>query len=236
MNATNNTTSRTETILVVEDDKAVRDGLVMNLQLQGYKVISAEDGDEGMQLAHEGDPDLVLLDIMLPGWSGLDILTSLREKDSAVPVLIISARDKMEHKIEGLELGADDYVAKPFELPELLARVDALLRRNRVNQKEEPTLVVGDIEIDPLNRLVRVRGESVELSLKEYELLLLLAKAPGRPFQRETILKSVWGWDFDGTTRTVDNFIVSLRQKIEADPSSPQHIITVRQVGYKLEK
>lgn len=228
-------TMRHETILVVEDDDSVRDGLVMNLQLQGFKVLSACDGDEGMQMAFDSKPDLILLDIMLPGWSGLDILSELREQSKNVPVLLLSARDKMEHKIEGLELGADDYVTKPFELPELLARIEALLRRHRGYAKNDSMISFGNVAIDPVHRLVHLGGVSVELSLKEFDLLLLLAKAPGRPFSRESILSSVWGWNFDGTTRTVDNFIMSLRQKIEADPSKPVHIKTVRQVGYKLE-
>lgn len=228
-------TIRDETILVVEDDNSVRDGLVMNLQLQGYKVLSACDGDEGMQKAFDSKPDLILLDIMLPGWSGLDILAELREQSKNVPVLLLSARDRMEHKIEGLELGADDYVTKPFELPELLARIEALLRRHRGYSKTDSVIAFGNVSIDPVHRLVRLNKETIELSLKEFDLLLLLAKAPGRPFSRESILSSVWGWNFDGTTRTVDNFIMSLRHKIEADPSKPIHIKTVRQVGYKLE-
>ena len=228
-------TIKDETILVIEDDNAVRDGLVMNLQLQGYKVLSACDGDEGMEMAFDSKPDLIVLDIMLPGWSGLDILAELREQSRDTPVLLLSARDRMENKIEGLELGADDYVTKPFELPELLARVEALLRRHRGYAKSDSAIRFGNVTIDPVNRVVSVNGNSIELSLKEFDLLLLLAKAPGRPFSRESILSSVWGWNFDGTTRTVDNFIMSLRQKIEIDPSKPVHIKTVRQLGYKLE-
>ena len=227
-------TARDETILVVEDDKAVRDGLVMNLQLQGYKVISAADGDEGMKQAFDSHPDLVVLDIMLPGFNGLDILDELRKHGRNIPVLLVSARDRMEHKIEGLELGADDYVTKPFELPELLARVEALLRRHRGYARRDAIIRFGAVAIDPSQRSVTVEGAVVDLSLKEFELLLLLAKSPGRPFTRESIISSVWGWDFDGTERTVDNFIMSLRQKIEKNPSRPVHIRTVRQVGYKL--
>ena len=228
-------TARQETILVIEDDKSVRDGLVMNLQLQGYQVVSCADGDEGMKLAFSARADLILLDIMLPGWSDLEILSELRQQSQNVPVLLLSARDRMEHKIEGLELGADDYVTKPFALPELLARIEALLRRHRGHNRQDSILRFGQVEIDPATRTVMVRGTPVELSLKEFDLLLLLARNPGRPFGRESILSSVWGWDFDGTTRTVDNFIMSLRQKIEKDPSRPVHIRTVRQVGYKLE-
>ena len=228
-------TMRNETVLVIEDDRAVRDGLVMNLQLQGYKVLSAADGDEGMEMAFDSKPDLILLDIMLPGWSGLDILAELREQSRDTPVLLLSARDRIENKIEGLELGADDYVTKPFELPELLARIEALLRRHRGYARNDAAIAFGDVRIDPVNRVVTLGETPVDLSLKEFDLLLLLAKAPGRPFSRESILSSVWGWNFDGTTRTVDNFIMSLRQKLEKDPSKPTHIKTVRQLGYKLE-
>ncbi len=224
---------RARTILVVEDDKSLRDGLKLNLELQGYAVITAANGDDGMRLAFDGHPDLIVLDIMLPGWSGLEILSELRSKDEDVPVLILSARGRTEHKLEGFELGTDDYVTKPFELPELLARVEALLRRGR--RGEEPTIRFGDVEIDPGRRTVKVRGAEASLSTRELDLLLLLARSPGKPFTREAILDRVWGWGFDGTSRTVDNFIAALRQKIEADPARPRHIKTVRQVGYKLD-
>ena len=224
-----------ETILIVEDDKSLRDGLAMNFELQGFRVHAASDGDEGMQKAFDVKPDLIILDIMLPGWSGLDILAELREKNADVPVLILSARDRTREKIEGLDVGADDYVTKPFELAELLARVEALLRRRRAEKQSEQTISFGDVVIELLTRKVIVRGEQVELSAKEFDLLLLLARSPGRPFTRDVILDRVWGWGFDGTARTVDNFIMALRQRIEVDPSKPKHIMTVRRVGYKLE-
>jgi DNA-binding response OmpR family regulator len=179
---------------------------------------------------------VIVLDIMLPGWSGLDILQELRTKAEDVPVLILSAREKMRDKIQGLDLGADDYVTKPFELPELLARVEALLRRRRMERRGEPLIDLGDVVIDPAGRAVRKGGREVHLSAREFDLLLLLARSPGRAFTREVILDRVWGWGFDGTARTVDNFIVSLRQKLEDDPANPVLIRTVRQVGYKLER
>jgi len=180
-----------ETILVVEDDKALRDGLAMNFQLQGYRVVTAEDGDEGMQKAFDCRPDLIVLDIMLPGWSGLDILQELRQKAEDVPVLILSARDKVQDKIQGLELGADDYVTKPFELPELLARVEAMLRRRRSSQHGESKVRFGAVEIDPRGRTVTRDGDEVQLSAREFDLLLLLARNPGRPFTRDVILDRV---------------------------------------------
>ncbi|MCP4675145.1 MAG: response regulator transcription factor [Deltaproteobacteria bacterium] len=224
-----------ETILVVEDDKSLRDGLAMNFELQGYKVVTAADGDEGMQKAFDSRPDMIVLDLMLPGWSGLEILEELREKNSNVPVLILSARDRTRDKIEGLEIGADDYVTKPFELSELLARVEAMLRRRRSEKQVGREISFGDVVIEQTTRSVTVKGEQVELSAREFDLLLLLARSPGRPFTRDVILDRVWGWGFEGTTRTVDNFIMSLRQSIEANPSHPKHIKTVRRVGYKLE-
>jgi two-component system, OmpR family, alkaline phosphatase synthesis response regulator PhoP len=223
-----------ETILVIEDNRSLREGLVMNFSLQGYRTVTACDGEEGLAKAFEARPDLIVLDVMLPGLSGLEILSELRAREEDVPVLILSARGGTGHKVEGLHLGADDYLAKPFELSELLARVEALLRRRR----PEPGVPIrfGDVEIDPARRKVTVAAAEVALSAKEYELLHLLARSPSRPFTREQILERVWGWGFEGTVRTVDNFILALRQKIEADPGNPRHLKTVRQVGYKLEK
>ncbi len=224
-----------ETILIVEDDRSLREGLAMNFGLRGYRVLTAADGDEGMRAVFDERPDLIILDIMLPGPSGLEILSELRARAERVPVLILSARDTTDNKIEGLETGADDYLSKPFELPELLARAEVMLRRQRAMVQAQPRLVVGDIEIDQAARRVTRAGEPVALSAKEFDLLRLLARSPGKPHTRESILDQIWGWDFSGTTRTVNNFILSLRQKLESDPANPRHILTVRQVGYKLE-
>jgi DNA-binding response OmpR family regulator len=221
-------------ILVIEDDRALREGLVLNFELHGYQVDAAADGEEGMRKAFDLRPDLIVLDIMLPGWSGLDILTELRDRNENVPVLILSARGSTDNKVEGLNIGADDYLAKPFELPELLARVEAMLRRRGVGQTAEPPLTFGHVVLDRDNRRVTVRGEEVTMSAKEFDLLCFLALIPGRPRTREEILDNVWGWDFDGSPRTVDNFIRSLRRKLEPDPSHPRHILTAHGVGYKL--
>ncbi|MBW2264053.1 MAG: response regulator transcription factor [Deltaproteobacteria bacterium] len=204
----------------------------MNFEYKGFRVLTAATGDEGMKKAFDARPDLIILDIILPGPSGLEILSALRSRDRMVPVLILSARDTTDHKIEGLNLGADDYLTKPFELPELLARAEAMLRRRTY---DEPVLTVGDVTIDPVKRTVTLGSEPVELTAREFDLLLLLARAPGRPFSRDAIIDRVWGWGFSGTNRTVDNCILALRQKIEADPVRPRYILTVRQVGYKLE-
>ncbi len=222
-----------ETILVIEDDRSLRRGLAMNFELRGYRVLTAEDGDEGIKLAFDAGPDLIVLDIMLPGFSGLEIVSALRDKGRDVPVLILSARGTTDNKIEGLDLGADDYLAKPFALSELLARVEAMLRRRRVEKSKKARFVFGDLTIDVDGRRAALRGREVDLSAKEFDLLALLAGSPGKAFRRSEILDRIWGYEFEGTARTVDNFVLSLRQKIEADPRSPTFIRTVRHIGYR---
>jgi len=203
-----------ETILVVEDDQALRDGLVMNLRLEGYEVLAASDGNEGVRMAFEERPDLIVLDIMMPGLTGLDILEELREQGEQVPILILSARDKTLDKVEGLRLGADDYLSKPFDLPELLARIEVMLRRQREAQASLPDLEFGDVMIHQSTRRVSVGSENVDLSAKEFEILCLLANSPGQVFTRGAILQRVWGWGYEGTERTVDNFVANLRKKL----------------------
>jgi DNA-binding response OmpR family regulator len=227
--------SRKDTILVVEDDRALRHGLAMNLELHGYHVITASDGETGMQQAFDARPQLIVLDIMLPGWSGLEILEELRKRDEKVPVLILSARNTTPDKVAGLDLGADDYMVKPFDLPELIARIEVMLRRQHATEQNQPVLTVGEIAIDRATRTVQVRGKNTNLSAKEFDLLCLLANSPGKVFARETILEKVWGWDYDGTARTVDNFVASLRKKLETDRPVRTHIRTVPRVGYKIE-
>jgi len=222
-----------ETILVVEDDRSLREGLAMNFKLRGYRVLTAQDGESGLRLAFDERPDLIVLDLMLPGIDGFEILGRLREEEIDVPVLILSARGQLADKVNGFRLGADDYLTKPFQLPELVARVEGMLRRRRRAAPE--TIVFGEIEVDVTRRTVRRRGRLVALLAKEFDLLCLLARHPGKPFSRATILERVWGWDFDGTARTVDNYVLALRQKLEADPAHPRHIKTVRQIGYRLD-
>jgi DNA-binding response OmpR family regulator len=208
----------------------------MNFRVRGYEVITAADGEQGMAKAFEIKPDLIILDIGLPGFSGLDILEELRGREETVPVLILSARGKVSQRVEGLKLGADDYLAKPFELSELVARVEALLRRfQRARAERDAGLRFGALVIDVRGRKVLLKDEEVALSAKEFELLRLLAGNPGKTFSRETILERVWGWDFEGTPRTVDNFVLSLRRKLEADPDSAGRIVTVRQAGYRFD-
>ncbi len=223
------------TVLIVEDDRAIRDGIKFNLERRGLTVFTAADGNDGMRKAADVGPDLVVLDIMLPGRSGLEILSAIRERDSDVQVLVLSARGAIDDKVEGLGLGADDYMTKPFDLRELMARVEVMLSRRRRTRLEETEIRFSDVVIDPASRKVTRGGREVVLTKREFDLLMLLARTPGRSLPRETIVDQVWGWGFDGTVRTVDNFIVSLRQKLEPDPLRPRHIRTVRGVGYKLE-
>ena len=224
-----------ERILVVEDDRALREGLAMNLRLAGYEVVTASDGDEGMQQAFDSRPALIVLDIMMPGWSGLDILEELRKRGSRVPVLILSARGTTPDKVEGLNHGADDYMTKPFDLPELIARVERMLQRGRTEREDAPPLAFGNVTINRAERSLQVRGKKVDLSAREFDLLCLLAASPGRVFTREAILEKVWGWDYDGTSRTVDNFVAALRKKIETGRPRSRYIHTVPKIGYKLE-
>ncbi|VGO16622.1 Response regulator ArlR [Pontiella desulfatans] len=230
-----NSKSRKDTILVVEDDRALRNGLAMNLELHGYHVLTASDGEKGMQLAFDARPELIVLDIMLPGWTGLDILEELRKRNENVPVLILSARNTTADKVTGLDLGADDYMAKPFDLPELIARIEVMLRRQRSEERDRPVLSAGELTIDQAARTVEVCGANTSLSAKEFDILCLLAESPGKVFSRETILERVWGWDYDGTARTVDNFVASLRKKLETDRPVRARICTVPRVGYKIE-
>ncbi len=224
-----------ETILVVEDDRALREGLTMNFRLRGYRVLEARDGREGMTAAFEEKPDLIILDLMLPGLTGFDILGELREREVDVPVLILSARDAVDDKVSGFRLGADDYVTKPFQLPELVARVEGMLRKARRAHAVPETISFGNVAIDVGARSVSVGGSEVGLLAKEFDLLCLLARNPGKTFSREAILERIWGYGFEGTSRTVDNYVMSLRHKLEEHPSRPRHIRTVRQVGYRLD-
>ena len=218
-------------ILVVEDDRSILMGLRMNLQSEGYEVVTAEDGATALNQVRE-DFDLVILDLMLPRVNGFEVLRRMRAERIPTPVIVLSARTSELDKVTGLDLGADDYMTKPFGLSELLARVRAALRRR---QSEEPQLWrFGEIEVDPDTREVRSGGELVLLTATEFDVLAALARAAGRVLSRAQIYEAVWGADHFGTRRTVDNFVAQLRGKLEDDPSAPKHLITVRGVGYRL--
>jgi DNA-binding response OmpR family regulator len=219
-------------ILVVEDDPSIQLGLRMNLEREGYAVAMASDGEVGLARLREAGWDLCILDLMLPRLNGYEILARLRRDHITVPVLVLSARTGEDDKVMGLDLGAEDFVTKPFSVPELLARVRVALRRNRVAVGASRRF--GDVVLDLASREVTVRGRPVELTVTEFNILAALVEAQGSTLTREQIFVAVWGENHHGTRRTIDNFIAQLRSKLEADPSSPNHLVTVRGVGYRL--
>ena len=222
-------------ILLVEDDSSIVIGLRMNLEREGYEVELAEDGDTALERVREGDFDLVLLDVMLPKRNGYEVLDALRKEGNHTPVLMLSARSAEMDKVMGLDLGADDYIPKPFSVAELLARVRAGLRRGRAQAESNALWRMREIEVDPERHQVRKAGRDVELTAKEFEVLMLLKRASGRVLSRQAIFDRVWGDSHHGTLRTIDNFISQLRSKLEDDPASPRHLLTVRGVGYRLD-
>jgi two-component system, OmpR family, alkaline phosphatase synthesis response regulator PhoP len=226
-------------ILIVEDNVNLAYGLRTGLEIEGYDVLVAENGEIGLERARSWSPDLVMLDLMLPGMDGYRVLKSLREGGSDVPVLILTARGEEADKVLGFRLGADDYVTKPCGVLELLARVGALLRRSRLaDQRSHATDAVekfGGVEINPASRTVTKQGAQVGLSPKEFDLLLALVRRRGAVASRVELLREVWGHRVEVMTRTVDIHIAELRRKIEDDPSQPRHILTVWKAGYRLE-
>lgn len=221
-------------VLVVEDEETLLFTLAHNLKREGYRVITATRGDDGLALARSSRPDLILLDVMLPGVDGMQICRLLR-RDTSVPIIMLTALGGEGERVAGLDTGADDYIAKPFGMRELLARVRALLRRTRPQEEHDsgPTaLVAGDLHLDRERREVQKGGVAIHLKPKEYELLLFFLQNPGRVFSREQILDKVWGYDFYGGPRTVDVHVRWLRQKIEDDAAQPRRIRTVRGSGY----
>lgn len=224
-----------KTILVVEDDPSIALGLRINLEKEGYKVLTAEDGELGLTLARTENPDLVVLDVMLPRLNGLEVLDTLRREGKTMPIIVLSARSGEMDKVTGLELGAEDYVAKPFSLAELLARVRAALRRGARAPAATNVLSFGDVTVDVSSRQVRKAGELVEMTATEFDILLCLVRARGRVLSRDAILREVWGPNHHGTPRTVDNFMQQLRSKLEDDREAPRYLQTVRGVGYRFE-
>ena len=233
-----------KTILIVDDEKTIVDMLVYNLQKEGYNTLEAGDGEEGVRIALENKPDLVLLDIMLPKMDGLAVCKRIRQSLN-IPILMLSAKDEEIDKILGLELGADDYITKPFSVRELMARVKANLRKAEItaktmeseaDSKETETntniLTVGDLSLDLSKFEVKVRGEVIDLTLREFEVIKYLANQPGQVVTRETLLEKVWGYEYYGDIRTVDVTVRRIREKIEKDTSNPKILITKRGVGY----
>jgi len=220
-------------IIVVEDDPAIRLGLKKSLGFEGYRVLEAADGEQGLELVFDHNPDLVVLDLMLPRLNGYEVCRTIRKHDRTIPILILSAKDQEMDKLTGFDLGADDYVTKPFSTRELVARVKAALRRSQSQEALIETYELGDIRVDFPGQLLQVKGVPVEVSNREFRLLRYLVENRGRVLSRDQILNKVWGYDYEGTARTIDNFINKLRSKIEPDPAQPSYIVTVRGVGYK---
>ena len=220
-----------EHILLIEDEAGIAEPLVYQLEKSGYSVVWSTDGKDGLDRFQSDGADLVLLDLMLPGMSGEEVCRAIR-RTSDVPVIMLTAKDDEIDKIVGLEIGADDYVTKPFSTRELVARIKAVLRRRDGSTASE-ALVGGDVRLDPDRHEVTVRGEAVHLPKKEFDLLELLMENAGRVVTRETLIDRVWGSDYFGDMRTLDVHIKRLRAKTEEDPGDPKHLITVRGVGYK---
>jgi DNA-binding response OmpR family regulator len=232
-----------DTILVVEDDLTLLEALEYNLVGEGYAVITAADGLTALEVARDEQPDLIVLDLMLPRLDGFEVCRILR-RETNVPILMLTARSDEVDRIVGLEVGADDYLTKPFSMRELLARVKALLRRVRLIREEvageqvrpgSEQLAFGDLVIDLDRHEVLVRGQALRLKPKEFELLVFLTRHPGMALSRDLLLERVWGWDYGGGSRTVDVHVRWLREKVEADPANPEHIVTVRGIGYCFE-
>ncbi len=222
------------TVLVIEDEATLVASLAYNFRKHGYTVVTATDGVEGLQAARRVRPDVVVLDLMLPRMDGMEVCRRLRA-DSDVPILMLTAKGEEFDRVMGLEMGADDYLTKPFSMRELIARVRALLRRAapRATAREDALIEAGAMAIDPRGRTVRNAGAEVAVKPKEFDLLLFLARNAGKAFTREQLLERVWGYQFFGGSRTVDVHMRWLREKLEDDPAHPQHLLTVRGVGYK---
>ena len=219
-------------ILVVEDDLSILTGVSMNLKFEGYEVEQAQDGKTGLQKAIDLAPDLIVLDIMLPQMNGLEVMKELRARGRETPVIVLSARGQEPDKILGLNLGADDYVVKPFGLQELLARIKAVLRRQ---SREQEPVSFDDVRVDLNARTVTKAGQAVALTAQELKLLCHFASNPGRTFSRDELLAAAWGYGYEGTTRTVDNFVSQLRGRFEKDADQPRHFVTVRGMGYRFD-
>ena len=220
-------------ILVVEDEKAIADILVFNLQREGYDTMVAYDGADGLRAALEDAPDLILLDVMLPSMDGFEVLGHIREKQDT-PIIMLTAREEETDKVLGLELGADDYITKPFSMRELMARVKANMRRTLSGEEREKPAVPsgGGLRISRDNGMVYKNGWALELSAREFDILCFLSAAPGRVFSREELMEKVWGYDYYGDLRAVDVAIRRLREKVEDQPASPRYIMTKRGMGY----
>ncbi len=222
-----------ETVLIIEDDPTMLRGLKDNFEFKGYKVMTATDGEAGLNKAINDKPDLIVLDIMLPRINGYEVCRMIREQKLDMPILMLTAKGQESDILLGLNLGADDYITKPFSIKELLARANAFLRRRR--QEEARVYPFGDCRLDIEARTLTRKGKPVELSPKEFKLLEYFLKHPGRALTRDDILNAVWGYDCFVTSRSIDRFVNTLRIKIERDRHNPRYILTIREIGYKFE-
>ena len=222
-------------LLIIEDEFAMRTALADCLSAEGYRVLTAADGAEGLQRALDEQPDLILLDVMMPKLDGFAVCAELRRLQHPAPILMLTAKGQLEDRVRGLDCGADDYLVKPFSTDELLARVRALLRRTARVQRASTTLTLGETQIDFARQTATCRGRPLHLTAKEFAMLRLLADAEGQPVTREQFLDLVWGYGAFPTTRTVDNHLASLRRKLEPTANNPRWLKTVHGVGYKLE-
>jgi len=226
--------AQARTVLVVEDDESISLGLRINLEKEGYRVIVRGDGESGLESARNDAPDVIILDVMLPRMNGFEVIQALRKGGHGMPIIVLSARTGKMDKVTGLELGAEDYVAKPFSLAELLARVRAALRRGGAPVRGG-RFEFADVVIDTTARDIRRAGELVEMTATEFDVLVCLVEARGRALSRDDIFRKVWGPGHHGTPRTIDNFLQQLRAKLEIDPQAPRHFHTVRGVGYRFD-
>jgi DNA-binding response OmpR family regulator len=225
-----------KTILIVEDDSSIAKGLKENLELEHFKVLTEADGEKGFQSAIKNKPDLLILDVMLPTKNGFEICRDFRNENRNTPVIMLTGKSAESDKVLGLELGADDYITKPFSIRELIARINAILRRVNNIEKDFDTYTFADIKLD-FKRLELIKGKkSLEMSLKEFEIMKFFIKHEGEVVSRNQLLDEVWGYDVFPTTRTVDNYILMIRKKIENNPSVPKHIQTIHSAGYKFVK
>ncbi len=225
-----------KTILIIEDDISILRGLKDNLEYEGYAVVSETNGKKGLQLALEKNPDLLLLDIMLPGLNGYEICKKVKKEKPQLPIIMITARGSEMDKVSGLDIGADDYVTKPFSIPELMARIRAFLRRFNLTKKILDQYEFSNIKINFKKFQAFVGNKEIKLSSKEFQIMKYMIQHEGEAVHRHDLLNEVWGYEAMPTTRTVDNFILDLRKKLETDPSFPKHILSVRGVGYKFVK
>jgi DNA-binding response OmpR family regulator len=221
-------------VLVVEDDLSILTGVSMNLRFEGYEVLQAQDGARGLEMAVTDAPDLIVLDVMMPKLNGYEVLKELRSRGVRTPVLVLSAKGMERDKVLGLDLGADDYVVKPFGVAELMARVKAVLRRRWGDDGQ--LIRFGEVAVNLAGRTVSRGDRPVDLTAQEFKLLAHLVSNPGRTFSREELLSGAWGIDYEGTPRTVDTFVRQLRQKLEPDPEEPRYILTARGLGYRFER